>query len=114
MAILMINICVGFFSHVGLGADYDLQPEGLVLTKRPIKTLKFFTMALLQYLVQMMKYLLSHKILLLIGGLLLFVWSTLANIEGPHGQVKMLEGLSFLSFLNIVISLAEPFFPTCN
>ena len=81
--------------NAGLGTDYEIQPDGLVLTKRPIKTLKFFAMALLQYISLMLRYLLSHKILLLVGGLVLFGWSVLSSFEGPHEQVMVPKLLFF-------------------
>lgn len=81
----------------GLGTDYEIQPEGLVLTRRPFKTLKFFTMALLQYFGQLLSYLVSHKLLLLIACLVFSGWSTLSTVEGPHEQV-MKEASAYLQY----------------
>ena len=89
----ILSITIKMSSNAGLGTDYEIQPDGLVLRKRPIKTLKFFAMALLQYFVRMLRYLLSHKILLLVGGLVLFGWSALSSFEGPHEQVMVLKAL---------------------
>ena len=100
----ILSITIKTSSNAGLGTDYEIQPDGLVLTKRPIKTLKFFAMALLQYFARMLRYLLSHKILLLVGGLVLFGWSALSSFEGPHEQV-MVPKLLFLMNLCIAYPL---------
>lgn len=84
-------------NSTGRASDYDIQPEGLVLTKRPFKTLKFFTMALVQYLCQLLIYLTSHKLILVLGGLVLCGWSTLVAVEGPHEQV-IKEASAYLQY----------------
>lgn len=68
----------------GLRMDHVRQLEGLVLTKRPYATLKFFIMAMLQYLGQLMLYIASHKLRLIGACLTLFGWMTLSTVEGPH------------------------------
>lgn len=60
--------------------------ETLVLTRRPIPTLKYFMLAMWQYLGKTVLYIASHKLLLLLGFLVFFGWNALCSVEGPHKQ----------------------------
>ncbi|MCO5560236.1 hypothetical protein L7F22_013847 [Adiantum nelumboides] len=74
----------------GKGSEYDIQTEGLVLTKRPLQTLKFFTLAIMQYLS-------CHKFILGLGSLVLCGWIALLATEGPH-EHALKEASAYLQY----------------
>lgn len=77
---------IGIFA--GLHGKHRQEIENLTLTTQPFKTLKFFVLAVVQYLKRSLQYLLRHgfwlillSAVLLSGGVLLF------NTDGPHEKV---------------------------
>lgn len=70
----------------GLKKYHERQRDGLVLMKRPYATIKYFTMAIVQYLGQFMSYMASHKLLVLVACLIVFGWTTFCTVEGPHAR----------------------------
>ncbi|KAE9455794.1 hypothetical protein C3L33_12307, partial [Rhododendron williamsianum] len=74
------------FLHLeGLREKHRLELENLTLTTEPVKTVKFFVLAVLQYLKRTVLYLLAHggwlMVLCTIGVL---VGILLLTIDGPH------------------------------
>ncbi|XAR57208.1 hypothetical protein NMG60_11025265 [Bertholletia excelsa] len=71
----------------GLHAKHQQELENLTLTSQPLKTLKFFILAIIQYLMRSALYLLSHRgwlMILCIVGVLL--GTLLFTTDGPHGK----------------------------
>jgi len=69
----------------GLREKHQLELENLTLTTEPVKTIKFFVLAVLQYLKRTLLYLLAHggwlMVLCTVGVL---VGMLLLTIDGPH------------------------------
>ena len=72
----------------GLSGKHQQELENLRLTTQPFKTLKFFILAVVQYLKRLLQYLLGHGswlipmgVVLVAGGILLL------NTDGPHEKV---------------------------
>lgn len=72
----------------GLREKHHLELENLTLTTEPVKTIKFFVLAVLQYLKRTLLYLLAHggwlMVLCTVGVL---VGILLLTIDGPHEKV---------------------------
>lgn len=62
------------------------EREMLVLGRRPLATLLYFSLAMLQYTGQTLWYIVSHKFLLLLVCLIFFGWRKLNTMDGPHEQ----------------------------
>ncbi|CAM8932881.1 unnamed protein product [Rhodiola kirilowii] len=75
-------------SHIsGLREKYEQEVETLTLTTQPLKTLKFFVLALIEYMKKSASYLLAKGIwLLLLTALVVTVVIVLMTIDGPHEQ----------------------------
>ncbi|KAF7145583.1 hypothetical protein RHSIM_Rhsim04G0206000 [Rhododendron simsii] len=73
------------YGFAGLRERHQLELENLTLTTEPVKTVKFFVLAVLQYLKRTVLYLLAHggwlMVLCTIGVL---VGILLLTIDGPH------------------------------
>lgn len=69
-----------------LRRQHDLERETLVLTKRPVATLLYFSLATLQFTWRTLLYVVSHKFLLLVACLTAFGWRKLNITQGPHDQ----------------------------
>lgn len=72
-----------------LKKDHVRQREGLVLTKRPITTVKLFCLSILQQLQRLAIYVIVHwAIAFTFCMLLLISVTTLAFLDGPHEKVS--------------------------
>ncbi|XP_024959411.1 vacuole membrane protein KMS1 [Cynara cardunculus var. scolymus] len=82
----------------GLREEHRQELENLTLTSQPFKTLKLFTVAIVEYIRRSLIYLLRHG-----GWLMLLVTVTVAggvlllSIDGPHGKhvEELLEYVRF-------------------
>ncbi|MBA0737926.1 hypothetical protein Gogos_011343, partial [Gossypium gossypioides] len=64
---------------------YRLELENLTLTTQPVKTLRFFLLAILQYIKRSASYLLAKGGWLMLSSTLIAVLGILlVTIEGPH------------------------------
>lgn len=77
-----------FHSFAGIRARHQKELETLTLVAQPLKTLKLFILAVIEYLRRSVAYLLAH------GGWLMFLSATivlagvlLLTVDGPHGKV---------------------------
>ncbi|CAK9235065.1 unnamed protein product [Sphagnum jensenii] len=81
-----------------LKKDHVRQREGLVLTKRPITTVKLFCLSILQQLQRLAIYVIVHwAIAFTFCMLLLISVTTLAFLDGPH-EKYVREVLAYLRF----------------
>ncbi|XP_063939391.1 vacuole membrane protein KMS1 isoform X2 [Daucus carota subsp. sativus] len=85
-------------SNSGLSGKHQQELENLRLTTQPFKTLKFFILAVVQYLKRLLQYLLGHGswlipmgVVLVAGGILLL------NTDGPH-EKHIEELFQYLQF----------------
>ncbi|KAI5076502.1 hypothetical protein GOP47_0008567 [Adiantum capillus-veneris] len=69
-----------------LRRKHEQERETLVLTKRPVATLLYFSMAMLQFIGETILYIASHKVLLFLACLTFLGWRKLNTIRGPHEQ----------------------------
>lgn len=75
-----------FFS--GLIEKHQLELDNLTLTTHPVKTLKFFTLAIVQYLKKTARYLLAKGGWFLLLSFVVGAFSImLISIDGPHEKV---------------------------
>jgi hypothetical protein len=75
-----------------LKKDHVRQREGLVLTKRPITTVKLFCLSILQQLQRLAIYVIVHwTIAFTFCILLLISVTTLAILDGPHEKVPSFD-----------------------
>lgn len=97
---------IEFLPLEGLREKHRLELENLTLTTEPVKTVKFFVLAVLQYLKRTVLYLLAHggwlMVLCTIGVL---VGILLLTIDGPHEKVLCSFSLSCVSVQKQGISL---------
>lgn len=75
-------------TNSGLHEKHQRELENLTLATQPFKTIKFFVLAIIQYLKRVILYLLGHgawltllSSFLVVGGLLLM------NTNGPHESI---------------------------
>lgn len=80
-----------FHSFAGIRARHQIELENLTLVAQPLKTLKLFIFAVIEYLRRSVAYLLAH------GGWLMFLSTItvlagvlLLTVDGPHGKVIIL------------------------
>lgn len=65
------------------------EVENLTLTKQPLKTLRFFVLAVGQYINHSVTYLLAKGgWLLLLGTVVAAIGILIVTIDGPHGKVS--------------------------
>jgi hypothetical protein len=81
-----------------LKRDHAQQREGLVLTKRPIATVKLFSLSVLQQLRRLSAYVIVHQhVVSAFCVFLLINITTLAILDGPH-EKYVREVLAYLRF----------------
>ncbi|KAJ7297624.1 hypothetical protein O6H91_Y044900 [Diphasiastrum complanatum] len=74
------------------------EREQLVLTKSPVTTMKFFTLAILKYLARFWAYAATHNVALGLVALLCPIsWLTLFSLDGPHEKF-LEECLAYFRF----------------
>lgn len=79
---------IAFFFFAGLDGKHRQEIENLTLTTQPLKTLKFFVLAVVQYLKRSIQYLLRHGFwLILLSAVLVSGGVLLLNTDGPHEKV---------------------------
>ena len=67
---------------------HQQELENLTLTAQPLKTLKFFVLAMVQYCKRSVFYLLAKGgWLMLLSAVVAFVAVVLVTIDGPHEKV---------------------------
>ncbi|CAK9186385.1 unnamed protein product [Ilex paraguariensis] len=82
----------------GLHAKHQQELENLTLTTQPFKTLKLFTLAVIQYVKQSVLYLLAHGgWLMLLSAIVVLIGILLVIIDGPH-EKHLEEVLQYLRF----------------
>ncbi|XP_059632515.1 vacuole membrane protein KMS1-like [Cornus florida] len=82
----------------GLHAKYQGELENLKLTTQPLRTLKLFILASIQYFKRSAKYLLAHGVwLILLSTCMVILGILLVTIDGPHGK-HVEELLQYLRF----------------
>ncbi|KAK1380047.1 Vacuole membrane protein KMS1 [Heracleum sosnowskyi] len=85
-------------SNSGLHGNHRQELENLTLTTQPIKTLKFFILAVVQYLKRSIQYLLRHGFwLILLSTVLVSGGFLLLNTDGPH-EKHIEELFQYLQF----------------
>jgi len=73
-----------------LKRDHAQQREGLVLTKRPIATVKLFSLSVLQQLRRLSAYVIVHQHMVSAFCVFLLInITTLAILDGPHEKVSI-------------------------
>jgi hypothetical protein len=73
-----------------LKKDHVRQREGLVLTKRPVATIKLFSLSVLQQLQHLSVYIIVHWHMVFTFCVLLFISMTmLVILDGPHEKVSV-------------------------
>ncbi|KAK4478083.1 hypothetical protein RD792_017348 [Penstemon davidsonii] len=86
------------FAFAGLRIKHQQELDNLTLISQPFKTLKLFTLAIIQYIRRSVAYILSHRgYLVLLSTIVLIVGSLLATVDGPH-EKHVDEILSYLRF----------------
>ncbi|XP_017224685.1 vacuole membrane protein KMS1 [Daucus carota subsp. sativus] len=82
----------------GVHEKHQQDLENLTLITQPFKTLKFFILAIIQYLKRVVQYLFGHRAwLMLLSVFLVLGWLLLKNINGPH-EKHFEELLRYLEF----------------
>ena len=72
----------------GLHEKHKQELENLTLTTQPLKTIKFFILAIIQYLKKVILYLLGHGAwLTFLSSFLVLGAALLMNTNGPHEKV---------------------------
>lgn len=85
-------------SDSGLHGKHRQELENLTLTTQPLKTLKFFILAVVQYLKRSIQYLLRHGFwLILLSTVLVSGGVLLLNTDGPH-EKHIEELFQYLQF----------------
>lgn len=80
----------------GLRQKHRQDLEHLTLTTQPFKTLKFFTLAVVQYLRQTISYILAKGgYLMLFSSLTMTIGILLVTFDGPHEKVIFPLGLLY-------------------
>lgn len=72
------------FGYVGLRLKHQQELEKLTLITQPLKTLKFFLSAVIQYLRRSTSYLLSHVRLLILFSAFVGIAGILLALNGGH------------------------------
>ncbi|CAI9762160.1 unnamed protein product [Fraxinus pennsylvanica] len=81
----MFPSVVKLFTFAGLHAKHQQELENLTLTIQPTKTLKLFTLAVMQYVRRSISYLLSHSgRLMLLSSIVILAGVLLVTIDGPR------------------------------
>ncbi|KAL2506783.1 Vacuole membrane protein KMS1 [Abeliophyllum distichum] len=82
----------------GLRVKHELELENLTLITQPVKTLKFFILAIVQYLRRSVAYLLSHGgWIMLLSTIIVIAGVLLVTIDGPH-EKHVEEVLRYIQF----------------
>ncbi|KAL8105124.1 vacuole membrane protein KMS1-like [Apium graveolens] len=84
-------------SSSGLHGKHRQEIENLTLTTQPFKTLKFFILAVVQYLKRSIQYLPRHGFWLILLSVLVSGIVLLLNTDGPH-EKHIEEFLQYLQF----------------
>ncbi|KAH7297601.1 hypothetical protein KP509_25G003200 [Ceratopteris richardii] len=87
-----------------LRKQQDKERETLVLSQRPLATLRYFLMAMLQLIGQAILYIASHKFLLLVSCFAVIGWRKLNTMKGPHEQF-MQEASIYLRYVSWWVGL---------
>ncbi|XP_073053308.1 vacuole membrane protein KMS1-like [Primulina eburnea] len=82
----------------GLHAKHQQDLENLTLTSQPLKTIKFFILAIILYLRKTVSYLLLHSGWLMLFSIIFFIpGALLVIVDGPH-EKHVEEVLRYLQF----------------
>lgn len=93
---------------VGLHQKHKRELEKLTLTSQPFKTLKFFSLAILQHINRSLAYILAHVcLLILLIAIIVAIGVFLVTDDGPHKKVlhilfKMTKSIGLINgFLHL-------------
>ncbi|KAG8499779.1 hypothetical protein CXB51_006546 [Gossypium anomalum] len=101
---------IDLLHFVDLRERYRLELENLTLTTQPVKTLRFFLLAILQYIKRSASYLLAKGGWLMLSSTLIAVLGILlVTIEGPHEKV-----IKFVAYPTISIFSCHGFLLMCS
>ncbi|MFQ6628240.1 hypothetical protein Gotur_007710 [Gossypium turneri] len=101
---------IDLLHFVDLRERYRLELENLTLTTQPVKTLRFFLLAILQYIKRSASYLLAKGGWLMLSSTLIAVLGILlVTIEGPHEKV-----IKFVGYPTISIFSCHGFLLMCS